>query len=98
MVVQYILTPIPSQLITLFLPSAKLIMVEHYIFHQKPPTSSSAILASRITVLYLLEKIFILATLMAVLTRLCAILSLNHFWLKKNKIHSFPSKYHKNSK
>jgi hypothetical protein len=51
-VLQYLLalsmTILLSPLTTLYLTNAKLILVEHYFFHQVPPTFTSAVLASRI--------------------------------------------------
>jgi hypothetical protein len=59
MVVQYIfthpITILPLPLIAVFLPNAKLMLVEHYVFHQIPLTSTSKILASRITMLLIKE-------------------------------------------
>jgi hypothetical protein len=68
MVVRYLLTLsmgiLPSPLTAVFLPNAKLVGVEHYIFHQILPTSTSAVLASRITVL-IVEMIFVFQLLFA---------------------------------
>jgi hypothetical protein len=69
MVVQYIfllsVTILPSPLTAVFLPNAKLVMVEHYFFHQIPPTSTSAVLASRITMLLVMEMTFVWILLLA---------------------------------
>jgi hypothetical protein len=68
MVMRYLLalsmTILLSPLTTVSLTNAKLILVEHYFFHQVPPTFTSAILASKITMV-VIEMTFMWIFLLA---------------------------------
>jgi hypothetical protein len=76
---EYLITILPSPSTIVFLLNAKLLLVEHYFLDQIPPTSTSAILASRLTMLLLMEMTFMCLLLLAstllrvvVLLRPCA--------------------------